>query len=206
MPTILDLCGGTGSWSRPYREAGYRVVIVDPLAEGGDDWLGTVENFYTALLSGSLDYIADDVRGILMAPPCTEFAGSGARWWAEKEVNEPRKLVNAIATVLACMNVRDDIAPQWWAMENPVGRMRRIVKERARVDIGLFTMTFNPCDYGDPWTKRTCLWGNFTIPKETPVKPTEGSKMHLMSPGPERWRLRSATPPGFARAFFEANP
>ena len=28
--------------------------------------------------------IQDDVYGILAAPPCTEFAGSGARWWEEK--------------------------------------------------------------------------------------------------------------------------
>lgn len=206
MPTILDLCGGTGSWSRPYREAGYRVVIVDPLAEGGDNWPGTVENFYVALLSGSLDYIADDVRGILMAPPCTEFSGSGARWWANKDDNEPHKLTEAISTVLACLRVRVDVQPKWWVMENPVGRMRRIVRERAGMEIGPYAMTFNPCDYGDPWTKRTCLWGDFTPPKRTPVEPTEGSKIHLMAPGPDRWRLRSATPPGFARAFFEANP
>ena len=25
---ILDLCGGTGSWSRPYMEAGYDVRII----------------------------------------------------------------------------------------------------------------------------------------------------------------------------------
>ena len=25
---ILDLCGGTGSWSAPYREAGYDVRVV----------------------------------------------------------------------------------------------------------------------------------------------------------------------------------
>lgn len=25
---ILDLCGGTGSWSRPYKEAGYDVRII----------------------------------------------------------------------------------------------------------------------------------------------------------------------------------
>lgn len=25
---ILDLCGGTGSWSRPYREAGYDVCLI----------------------------------------------------------------------------------------------------------------------------------------------------------------------------------
>ena len=25
---ILDLCGGTGAWSRPYKEAGYNVRLV----------------------------------------------------------------------------------------------------------------------------------------------------------------------------------
>lgn len=27
---ILDLCGGTGAWSRPYKEAGYDVRIITP--------------------------------------------------------------------------------------------------------------------------------------------------------------------------------
>lgn len=25
---ILDLCGGTGSWSNPYKEAGYQVLVI----------------------------------------------------------------------------------------------------------------------------------------------------------------------------------
>ncbi len=74
-------------------------------------------------------------------------------------------------------------------------------------------MRFNPNDYGDPYTKRTCLWGRFTPPvpdsmlvttKSVPA--TEGSKMHLLAPSPDRQRLRSETPMGFAQAFYEANP
>lgn len=30
---VLDLFGGTGAWSAPYREAGHTVCVVDPLAE-----------------------------------------------------------------------------------------------------------------------------------------------------------------------------
>ena len=26
---ILDLCGGTGSWSKPYKEAGYDVRVIN---------------------------------------------------------------------------------------------------------------------------------------------------------------------------------
>jgi len=28
MKTILDLCGGTGAWSKPYKDAGYHVINV----------------------------------------------------------------------------------------------------------------------------------------------------------------------------------
>jgi hypothetical protein len=43
------------------------------------------------------------------------------------------------------------------------------------------------------------------MPDRRPVEPTEGSKMHLLPPGPERANLRSATPEGFARAVYAAN-
>lgn len=88
--------------------------------------------------------------------------------------------------------------PVWWALENPVGRLRTY--------LGDPTLIFNPCDFGDPYTKKTLLWGNFTLPKYNRVAPTEGSKMHRLGPSPERARLRSMTPQGFANAFFEANP
>lgn len=29
----------------------------------------------------------DKIYGILAAPPCTHFAGSGARWWKDKGLN-----------------------------------------------------------------------------------------------------------------------
>ena len=35
---ILDLCGGTGSWSKPYRDNGYDVRIIDPQEWLEDDY------------------------------------------------------------------------------------------------------------------------------------------------------------------------
>ena len=64
---ILDLCGGTGAWSRPYAEAGYDVRLVT-LPEQD---VRTYEP-------------PDRAWGVLAAPPCTEFAVSGARWWKLK--------------------------------------------------------------------------------------------------------------------------
>ena len=143
---------------------------------------------------------ADDLprraRGILAAPPCTHFAGSGARWWEEKGESA---LLEGLALVDACLRVVLLTQPDWWALENPVGRLRDY--------LGAPTMMFNPCDYGDTYTKKTLLWGNFNPGLRLyPVEPAEGSKMHLLPPSPKRAALRSETPMGFARAFFEANP
>lgn len=177
---ILDLCGGTGAWSAPYREAGYCVEVVD-MRDGRDVRL--------------LQRIRAGVRGILAAPDCTDLAGSGARWWAEKG---DAALLEALSLVDACVRIAWVQQPAWWSLENPVGRLTWF--------LGPPRMSFDPADYGDPYTKRTLLWGSFTCPLKRRVIATEGSKMHKLPPSEERKILRSVTPPGFARAFFEANP
>lgn len=179
MLTILSLCDFTGEWSRTYREAGYDVRQVD--IKHGDD----------VRLFEALPY---PVRGILAAPPCTDFASSGARWWKGKG---EQALLDGLALVDACLRIVVVHRPQWWALENPIGRLRHYLGEPRLV--------FDPADYGDPYTKRTCLWGNFTPPPKRRVEPTEGSKIHRMPPSEDRQALRSITPAGFARAFFEAN-
>lgn len=88
--------------------------------------------------------------------------------------------------------------PKWWCLENPIGRLSWFLGDPKAY--------FDPCDYGDPYTKRTCLWGDFVMPPKSPVEPTEGSKMHRLPPSEDRAALRSVTPAGFAKAFFEANP
>ncbi len=180
MLAILSLCDHTGNWSRPYLEAGYDVRQID-LQHGQD-----------IRLFEALPY---PVRGVLAAPPCTEFAGSGARWWEGKG---ERSLLEGLALVDACCRIILVHRPQWWVIENPVGRLNRW--------LGKPVMLFDPASYGDPYTKRTGLWGRFNAPFKTPVEATEGSRMHRLGPSPDRAARRSETPMGFARAFFEANP
>ncbi len=175
---ILDLCGAKGNWSNNYKNNDYDVRII------------TWPKKDVRLLCPP----EDDVYGILAAPPCTRLAGSGARWWNKEDLTE---LFEALAVVDACLRMVAICQPHFWVLENPVGRLVHY--------LGKPKMYFNPCDYGDPWTKKTCLWGNFNIPKKNPVEPTEGSKIHLMPPSSDRQALRSITPPGFAKAFYEAN-
>ena len=191
--TILDLCGGTGMWSEPYAEAGYNVIIVDPYSP--------VEG---AVLEDVRLYVPPaDVRGVLAAPPCTMF--SFARTTAKK----PRDFKEGLALVDACLRIITVCKPQWWALENPVGFLRRFLGEPA--------LTFQPCDYGDAYTKRTDLWGSFTPPETNlvQVEKQPGREFGAVRgwsfartgrDGLTRQQVRSITPPAFARAFFEANP
>lgn len=191
--TILSLCDYTGIWPAPYREAGYDVRVVD-LQHGQDVRL--------------LEY-PGRVHGILAAPPCTVFAASGNRWpRSEDDYRE------ALAVVDACLRLVAACRPSWWALENPRGKLRRW--------LGPPRMVFDPCDFGDGFTKKTLLWGDFTVPirdslftTTRAVEPVQGSRVHLLSGvsprdsaavAQRKRNARSATPPGFARAFWESNP
>jgi len=174
---ILDLCGGTGSWSKPYKEAGYDVRNI------------TLPDYDVRTYKPP-----ENVYGILSAPPCIHLSGSGARWWKEKG---DKALFEALALVDACMRIILISKPKFWCLENPVGRLSRY--------LGKPKMYFNPCDYGDPWTKKTCLWGEFNIPEKKPVKPGPKSRIWYMPPGKERGNKRSITPKSFAEAFFCVN-
>ncbi len=182
---ILDLCGGTGSWSAPYREAGYDVRLV------------------TLPEHDVRSYVPPEgVHGVLAAPPCDHFSVSGAQYWPAKDADGRTKA--ALEIVYACMDLIAECNPSWWAMENPVGRLKKLIMGEAR-------FIFDPCDYGDPYTKKTLLWGQFRIPEKNPVDPirvcSQGSWLQKLGGKSEKTkRLRGMTPPGFAKEFFESHP
>ena len=191
---ILDLCGGTGSWSRPYKEAGYDVRLIT-LPEYD-------VRYYTP---------PRDVYGILAAPPCTEFS--------KAKGSMPRDFDTAVEVMAACLQIiwtcrkRNRLA--FWALENPVGFMRQF--------LGRPHFTFEQWQFGDWGIKPTDIWGHFKEPKATVkecpglLRVAYGNKSHgklLSAPscppeyahmGLDRAAIRAITPPGFARAFFKAN-
>lgn len=193
---ILDLCGGTGAWSDPYREAGYDVrVITLP----GQD----VRTYKPPR----------GVHGVLAAPPCDHFSVSGAQYWKAKD--KDGRTADALEVVYACLHIIQEAKPAWWALENPVGRLRAILRDCGEVvgppELIEPRLVFDPCDYGDPWTKKTLLWGRFNVPPKNRVEPvracSQGSWLQKLGGKSEKTkRLRSITPPGFAKAFFGSNP
>jgi site-specific DNA-cytosine methylase len=206
---ILDLCGGTGAWSKPYKDAGYDVRVIT-LPEHDVRTYKPPENVY----------------GVLAAPPCTMFSLARTRG------KTPRNFKEGMECIKACLNIiwesrmqtvyRKEGGLKFWALENPMGFLRQF--------LGLPALTFDPYDYGDPYTKKTDLWGYFNKPRTCSVdfNKIEKGYIHTISPTGKpmkkfdtllneeinfrketkhlsRSARRAITPPGFAKAFFEAN-
>ncbi len=173
---ILDLCGGSGAWSEPYRRAGYDVEVI------------TID--LQAVASGDVRLYQPPagVWGVLAAPPCQCF--SIAR---NANPPTPADYAAALSVVDACIRIAQVCRPKWWALENPNGTLGRW--------LGTPTYVFEPFQFGDPWTKITSLWGDFELPSTGPYVEPNGSAMDRGTAA-----KRAITPPGFAQAFFEANP
>ena len=217
---IISVSDYSGAWSKPYYDAGYFVVRVDPKlpremhsnADGGACWTlpYTVAQFiYSPELQQLLSH-RECVWGMLLAPPCTHFASSGARWFADKD--RDGRTTEACAMIDHCIQLVERCQPTWWALENPIGRLPKLFPMK----LGKPAMYFQPCDHGDAYTKRTALWGDFTtFGPSDPVEPVmytdkngKRGSWHWAKLGGKSERtkaLRSNTPPGFAQAFFEAN-
>lgn len=195
---VLSLFDMTGEWSKPWEEAGYQVhrfdIQNDP--ENGDVNKFSVEFFND--LHNAFDGM--DIYAILTANPCTDFASSGARHFAAKDARG--QTLESVELVHQTMQTIEFFKPAVWALENPVGRIETLT------GLPPWRTSFDPNHFGDPYTKKTLLWGrhNGDMPI-APVEPTEGSKMHQQYGGKSQKtkNARSATPEGFAYAFFMAN-
>ncbi len=205
---ILDLSGGTGAWSKKYKEAGYRVINVTlPDYDILKTEIRPQEKYNIVFMGIKIEPIeTKDVYGILASPVCTMFS------LARTRAKTPRDLRLGMKLVIASLNIiwecRYDHKLAFWCLENPMGILRQFLGQPA--------FTFDPCAFGDPYTKKTDLWGWFNIPKKNPVNLTKDQVEKNKSNGRRLPSIseitnstqagkRAITPPGFARAFFEAN-
>ncbi|MCF7811583.1 hypothetical protein K9N50_11410 [bacterium] len=198
---ILDLCGGTGSWSKPYKNAGYDVRVI------------TLPKYNV------VDYIPpESVYGILAAPPCTEFSLAIATRVKGRDIE------GGMNTVNACMRIILSCNPVFWALENPKGLLNNWL------GVADFTFqpwmfgdpwTKSTCLWGK-FNIPELLYDRWTdVPKNKNLYVRSGRSMpsiafmHKSSvdliPQLSEYHpttdaeFRAITPPGFAVAFFEAN-
>lgn len=197
---VLSLCDRTGRMVAPWLEAGHECWIVDAQHEPGEHRDGNLVRVGADVRSWLPP--RTDYRVVFAFPPCTNLAVSGARWFRDKGL---QGLLDGLEVVEACRRICEwSGAP--WMLENPVSTLATYWREP--------DFSFDPCDFAgfmeppeDLYRKRTCLWvgGGFRLPvRKRWMDPTEGSRMHLLGPSPDRADLRSETPRGFARAVYEA--
>ena len=206
---ILALCGGTGSWSKPYKEAGYDVRLITL-----PDY--DVRNYKAP----------ENVYGILAAPPCTMFSFARTKANKLRDLKEGMECVRACLDIIwVCMEIKQDtryktLPLKFWALENPNGMLKYFLGKPA--------FEFNPYEFGDGYKKRTMIWGWFSEPKKknggineilvdkaykslNPKTLKKFDKLASREIAPDmfgkltRQERRSITPAGFAKAFFEAN-
>jgi hypothetical protein len=202
--TALILFEYSGVFTNLYREMGYNAIQID--TELGID----IHDF---------DYKKyNDVEVVLAFPPCTHFAVSGARWFESKDKNNPEYLQQSILNVRKVLEIVDYHKPKTWFIENPIGRIERCVPELKYLP----KWTFEPYQFAyysetpdlEAYTKKTCLWGYFRVPKPKPIEPILGTEK-IWKPEidgkkvgwhtPEAKKIRNLTPYGFAKAFVSAN-
>lgn len=121
-------------------------------------------------------------------PPCTHLAVSGARWFKDKRAEQ--------AAALDFVRRLLDAPIERIALENPVSIISSRIRKPSQV--------IQPWQHGHGETKATCLWLK-NLPPLQPSNVVEGreARVHRMPPGPNRWRERSRTFEGVARAMAE---
>jgi len=172
-------------------------------------------------------HIQADVREVLTMkewdmliahPPCTRLCNSGVRWLSAAPAGRSladmwEELDDGAELFRAMMDADIPLI----AVENPV--MHRHAKERIWGDgwerlsknDGQFIQTsVQPYEFAasedaeDNITKRTCFWLK-GLPALTPTscltRETARADIHMASPGPDRWKLRSKFHIGIAQAM-----
>jgi hypothetical protein len=196
-PAILSLFDFTGEWSKPYREAGYEVIQID------------IKNGIDILKWNYKQFAPGYFKIILAAVPCTDYALSGAAWFEAKD-NDGRTDASQML-VAKTKEIIEYFKPEAWVIENPMSRIHKLNEW-----MGQPILKFNPCDFAgyseipekNRYNKQTWLWGKFNIPEKKRIEPLQKEfPGHLKLGGKsERTKeLRSITPDGFAKAFFQFN-
>lgn len=135
-------------------------------------------------------------------PPCTFLCNSGVHW-LHKNADRWKQLdeaANFFKTLLEC-----DV--KHIAIENPIPHRYAVERIGRKYD-----QKIQPYQFGHTESKATCFWLK-NLPllqptndvseewKKLPKK--EAQRLHMLPPGPDRWKERSRTFSGIAKAMSE---
>jgi len=129
---------------------------------------------------------------------------------------EPRDLRKGMFLVQECLRIiwecqydlpAGKLKPtlKFWCIENPATGLLKYFLGKPRY-------VYSPEEFGDSYSKKTALWGNFNEPEKLPLfrgTVAKGANVNDMfwnvKDRNERTDLRSIASPYFTKAFFGAN-
>ena len=184
---VLIACEYSGRTRQAFRDLGYDAWSCD-LLESEDNSPHHIQGDVLPILQEPWDLV-------IAHPPCTRLCNSGVRWLAERDLWG--EMEDGAFFFLSFLRANTGRV----AVENPVmhGYAREIIGRGP-------DFTVQPWQFGDNFKKRTCFWTR-GLPPLKPTSDLDGksavAEVHSASPGPNRWKERSRTYPGIAKAMAE---
>jgi hypothetical protein len=164
----------------------------------------------------SMTHIVGDVKDviwqegpwdlIIMHPPCTALCVSGNRWYGRFMPKENER-EQAVEWTKDMWYKATAVAP-YVCMENPVGVLNRLWRKPTQI--------IQPYDFGHDASKKTCLWleglptlepTDYYPPRYVDGYPRWGNQtdsgQNKLGPSEDRWKERSRTYKGIAKAMAD---
>lgn len=176
---VLVACEFSGIVRDAFIQRGHEAMSADllPTERTGPHYQGDV-----------LDVLDHGWELMVAFPPCTYLAVSGARWFRER-LEEQGRALNFVKRLLEAPIHRI-------ALENPVGVISTRIRKPDQI--------IHPWEFGHGETKKTCLWlKNLPLLVPTDIVSGREARVHREAPSSNRWKKRSRTYEGIARAMAE---
>jgi len=189
---VLIACEYSGRVRDAFIARGHDAVSCDllPTDTPGPHYIGNVQ-----------DILADHWDMMIAHPPCTYLCSSGLHWNTRRP-GRAQMTEDALDFVRMLM---DAPIPRI-AIENPTGCISTRIRKPDQM--------IHPYQYGHDASKKTCLWLK-NLPLLRPTEYVEprivdgknrwanqtDSGQNRLTPSPDRWKIRSETYKGIARAM-----
>jgi hypothetical protein len=189
---VLIACEYSGTVRDAFIKKGHNAISCDllPTDSPGPHYQGDV-----------FDILDDSFDMMIAHPPCTHLAVSGAAWFKYKE-KEQKEALEFVQRLL-------DAPIEKIALENPVSVISTRIRKPNQI--------IQPWQFGEPFSKKTCLWlknleplkhteivdkGDVTTYASGRTMPTWYADAWKLPPA-ERAKLRSKTFQGIADAMAD---
>tara|TARA_R110000803_G_scaffold50347_1_gene104469 strand:+ start:67 stop:693 length:627 start_codon:yes stop_codon:yes gene_type:complete len=143
----IELFAGSRSFGKVAEKFGYEVLSVD---------INSFENIDYVVDILEFDYKKHDIKPkvIWASPPCTYFSvASIGHHWHENGTPKTKEAILGLKILNKTLEIIEYYKPDYFFIENPVGKMRRKIK-------GIDRTTVTYCSYGDTRMKPTDIWSN----------------------------------------------